>query len=69
MHEASIVYHLKCLDFCGDLKLSFKKSEPNGLPMDLQENAEWVEWHTDVLLKRNAVENVYQWACGYVFYV
>ncbi|KAH7678878.1 serine/threonine-protein phosphatase 6 regulatory subunit 3 protein [Dioscorea alata] len=30
----------------------------------LQENAEWVEWHTDVLLKRNAGENVYQWACG-----
>ncbi|KAJ0980742.1 hypothetical protein J5N97_008997 [Dioscorea zingiberensis] len=30
----------------------------------LQENAEWVDWHTNVLLKRNAVENVYQWVCG-----
>ncbi|KAF8413515.1 hypothetical protein HHK36_001505 [Tetracentron sinense] len=30
----------------------------------LQENVEWVDWHTDVLLKRNTVENVYQWACG-----
>ncbi|PIA41720.1 hypothetical protein AQUCO_02200265v1 [Aquilegia coerulea] len=30
----------------------------------LQENTEWAEWHTNVLLKRNAVENVYQWACG-----
>ncbi|XP_077219848.1 uncharacterized protein LOC143854027 [Tasmannia lanceolata] len=30
----------------------------------LQENSEWINWHTDVLLKRNTVENVYQWACG-----
>ncbi|KAJ0975720.1 hypothetical protein J5N97_017685 [Dioscorea zingiberensis] len=30
----------------------------------LQENAEWVDWHTNILLKRNAMENVYQWACG-----
>ncbi|XP_010941542.1 uncharacterized protein [Elaeis guineensis] len=30
----------------------------------LQESSEWVEWHTSVLAKRNAVENVYQWACG-----
>lgn len=30
----------------------------------LQGNAEWEEWHANVLLKRNAVENVYQWACG-----
>ncbi|KAM0950713.1 putative SIT4 phosphatase-associated protein family [Dioscorea sansibarensis] len=30
----------------------------------LQENAEWVDWHANVLLNRNAVENVYQWACG-----
>jgi len=33
----------------------------------LQENIEWVDWHTNILLKRNAVENVYQWACGQVF--
>ncbi|XP_024963830.1 serine/threonine-protein phosphatase 6 regulatory subunit 3-like [Cynara cardunculus var. scolymus] len=30
----------------------------------LQGNNEWVEWHADVLTKRNALENVYQWACG-----
>ncbi|TYG67980.1 hypothetical protein ES288_D05G118100v1 [Gossypium darwinii] len=30
----------------------------------LQENSEWVDWHTNVLLKRNATENIYQWACG-----
>ncbi|TYI26511.1 hypothetical protein ES332_A05G118800v1 [Gossypium tomentosum] len=30
----------------------------------LQENSEWVDWHTNVLLKRNAAENIYQWACG-----
>lgn len=30
----------------------------------LQGNGEWAEWHTNVLLKRNMVENVYQWACG-----
>lgn len=32
-----------------------------------QENTEWNDWQTNVLLKRNALENVYQWACGYVF--
>uniref|UniRef100_A0A0A9A9T3 Uncharacterized protein n=1 Tax=Arundo donax TaxID=35708 RepID=A0A0A9A9T3_ARUDO len=25
---------------------------------------EWAEWQTDVLVKRNEVENVYHWACG-----
>ncbi|XP_062232313.1 uncharacterized protein LOC133929534 isoform X2 [Phragmites australis] len=30
----------------------------------LQENSEWAEWQTDVLVKRNEVENVYHWACG-----
>ncbi|KAF8408786.1 hypothetical protein HHK36_004855 [Tetracentron sinense] len=30
----------------------------------LQENTEWIDWHTHILLKRNTVENVYQWACG-----
>ncbi|XP_050221487.1 uncharacterized protein LOC126671741 [Mercurialis annua] len=30
----------------------------------LQENNEWSDWHTNVLTKRNALENVYQWACG-----
>ncbi|KAL8217835.1 hypothetical protein R6Q57_021208 [Mikania cordata] len=30
----------------------------------LQGDSEWVEWHADVLTKRNALENVSQWACG-----
>ncbi|KAL6848773.1 hypothetical protein ACP4OV_021356 [Aristida adscensionis] len=30
----------------------------------LQENCEWTEWQTNVLVKRNEVENVYHWACG-----
>ncbi|XP_071698242.1 uncharacterized protein [Rutidosis leptorrhynchoides] len=30
----------------------------------LQGDNEWVEWQTDVLTKRNTLENVYQWACG-----
>lgn len=34
-----------------------------------QENGEWVEWQTNILLKRNMVENVFQWACGWVLYL
>ncbi|XP_022879364.1 serine/threonine-protein phosphatase 6 regulatory subunit 3-like isoform X1 [Olea europaea var. sylvestris] len=30
----------------------------------LQQNSEWADWYSNVLLKRNAVENVFQWACG-----
>ncbi|CAL8999539.1 unnamed protein product [Prunus brigantina] len=30
----------------------------------LQEHSEWSEWQTTVLQERNAVENVYRWACG-----
>ncbi|OIW13908.1 hypothetical protein TanjilG_31797 [Lupinus angustifolius] len=30
----------------------------------LQGNTEWKDWYADILSKRNAVENVYQWACG-----
>jgi serine/threonine-protein phosphatase 6 regulatory subunit 3 len=30
----------------------------------LQQNSGWGEWHSSILTKRNAVENVYQWACG-----
>ncbi|XP_065846909.1 uncharacterized protein [Euphorbia lathyris] len=30
----------------------------------LQGNNEWSDWHANVLTKRNALENVYQWACG-----
>ncbi|XVF20243.1 hypothetical protein REPUB_Repub11eG0180900 [Reevesia pubescens] len=30
----------------------------------LQVNNEWNEWQANVLVERNAVENVYRWACG-----
>jgi len=30
----------------------------------LQQNSDWIEWHASTLTKRNALENVYQWACG-----
>ncbi|TKY72368.1 Serine/threonine-protein phosphatase 6 regulatory subunit 3 [Spatholobus suberectus] len=30
----------------------------------LQGNSEWTDWYLGVLSNRNAVENVYQWACG-----
>ncbi|XP_047325671.1 serine/threonine-protein phosphatase 6 regulatory subunit 3 [Impatiens glandulifera] len=30
----------------------------------LQKNSEWDEWHTNILSKRNAVENVHHWGCG-----
>ncbi|CAN6573806.1 unnamed protein product [Malus baccata var. baccata] len=29
-----------------------------------QENREWTNWHTNVLSRRNTVENVFLWACG-----
>ncbi|URE22650.1 serine threonine-protein phosphatase 6 regulatory subunit [Musa troglodytarum] len=29
-----------------------------------RENSDWVGWHSNVLLKRNAIENVHQWTCG-----
>ncbi|KAF7011117.1 hypothetical protein CFC21_025459 [Triticum aestivum] len=32
----------------------------------LQQNSGWTEWHASILTKRNAVENVYQWACGHL---
>ncbi|TYI04236.1 hypothetical protein ES332_A10G004100v1 [Gossypium tomentosum] len=31
---------------------------------DPRENSEWIDWQKNVLSKRNAIENVYQWACG-----
>ncbi|XP_017436389.1 uncharacterized protein LOC108342954 isoform X2 [Vigna angularis] len=30
----------------------------------LQGNSDWTDWYLGVLSNRNAVENVYQWACG-----
>ncbi|GJY08679.1 serine/threonine-protein phosphatase 6 regulatory subunit 3-like protein [Tanacetum coccineum] len=31
----------------------------------LQDNSEWVEWHTNVLLIRNTLGNVSDWECGW----
>ncbi|KAK8971315.1 hypothetical protein KSP40_PGU015957 [Platanthera guangdongensis] len=28
------------------------------------ENSEWTDWYSNVLVKRNALENTYNWACG-----
>ncbi|CAA2980174.1 serine threonine- phosphatase 6 regulatory subunit 3-like [Olea europaea subsp. europaea] len=39
-------------------------NDNNDIQTILQENGEWVEWQTNILLKRNMVENVFQWACG-----
>ncbi|KAL1560505.1 serine/threonine-protein phosphatase 6 regulatory subunit 1-like [Salvia divinorum] len=36
----------------------------SGIQTFLQENSDWVDWQTNVLVKRNTVENVLQWACG-----
>lgn len=33
-----------------------------------QENNQWIDWQASVLVKRNEVENVYHWACGYVLF-
>uniref|UniRef100_A0A2P2M4R3 Serine/threonine-protein phosphatase 6 regulatory subunit 2 n=1 Tax=Rhizophora mucronata TaxID=61149 RepID=A0A2P2M4R3_RHIMU len=30
----------------------------------LQENNDWTDWHTNVLTKRNQVENISKWDCG-----
>lgn len=30
----------------------------------LKDNSKWVEWNTNVLQSRNALANVYDWACG-----
>lgn len=32
-----------------------------------QDDSEWMNWQ-NVLSERNAVENVYKWACGYVLF-
>ncbi|KAL2456504.1 SIT4 phosphatase-associated family protein [Forsythia ovata] len=39
-------------------------NDNNDIQTIVQENGEWVEWQTNMLLKRNVVENVFQWACG-----
>ncbi|KAB1226264.1 Serine/threonine-protein phosphatase 6 regulatory subunit 3 [Morella rubra] len=39
-------------------------SSHNLIQACLQENSEWNEWQTTVVQERNAVENVYRWACG-----
>ncbi|CAA7394036.1 unnamed protein product [Spirodela intermedia] len=45
-------------------KLIQMESNNSIIQAHLQDNGEWTDWHTNVLLNRNAVENVYQWNCG-----
>ncbi|KAF5736375.1 serine/threonine-protein phosphatase 6 regulatory subunit 2 [Tripterygium wilfordii] len=45
-------------------KLAQVGSNNSEIQAYLQESSEWNDWQTNVLSKRNAVENVYQWACG-----
>ncbi|KAG2589651.1 hypothetical protein PVAP13_5NG378000 [Panicum virgatum] len=45
-------------------KLIQLRNSNSTIQAHLQENTEWVEWQTNVLVKRNEVENVYHWACG-----
>ncbi|CAN4098913.1 unnamed protein product [Withania somnifera] len=39
-------------------------SYDNHIRGHLEKNMEWSDWHTTVLQVRNALENVYRWACG-----
>ncbi|KAM7500499.1 hypothetical protein LguiA_024913 [Lonicera macranthoides] len=39
-------------------------SNNSDIQAHMQDNGEWIDWHTNCLLKRNSLENVYQWACG-----
>ncbi|MCD7465177.1 hypothetical protein HAX54_000742 [Datura stramonium] len=54
------------LDFCKFFyqKLAFCKFLVLNASTFWQENSEWIDWQTNILQKRNAVENVFQWACG-----
>ncbi|RWW22293.1 hypothetical protein GW17_00013512, partial [Ensete ventricosum] len=45
-------------------KLVHLGSNKSIIQTHLQENSDWIDWHSNVLLKRNSVENVHQWACG-----
>ncbi|KAJ8549289.1 hypothetical protein K7X08_032996 [Anisodus acutangulus] len=45
-------------------KLTQLGNNNNGIQSRLQENSEWIDWQTNILQKRNTVENVFQWACG-----
>ncbi|KAF3779861.1 Serine/threonine-protein phosphatase 6 regulatory subunit 2 [Nymphaea thermarum] len=33
-------------------------------PDKSRENNDWADWQSSILVKRNALENIYQWACG-----
>ncbi|CAA3013979.1 serine threonine- phosphatase 6 regulatory subunit 3-like [Olea europaea subsp. europaea] len=58
---------LKLLDFSSEdmvLLTTYGKLQPPLGKHRLKQNSEWADWYSNVLLKRNAVENVFQWACG-----
>lgn len=45
-------------------KLMQKGNNNDIIQTHMMANSEWSNWHKNVLLKRNALENVNQWACG-----
>ncbi|WOL15710.1 serine/threonine-protein phosphatase 6 regulatory subunit 3-like [Canna indica] len=45
-------------------KIIHSGNNKNIIQTHLQENSDWVDWYNNVLLKRNSIENVYQWSCG-----
>ncbi|KAK4421047.1 Serine/threonine-protein phosphatase 6 regulatory subunit [Sesamum alatum] len=45
-------------------KLIHMGSSNSEIQTFLEQNGDWVDWQKNVLLKRNALENVFQWACG-----
>ncbi|GJV38040.1 serine/threonine-protein phosphatase 6 regulatory subunit 3-like protein [Tanacetum coccineum] len=47
-------------------KLIEQGANSSYIESNFQGDSEWVEWQTNVPTKRNTIENVYQWACGWV---
>uniref|UniRef100_A0A7N0T3Y3 SIT4 phosphatase-associated family protein n=1 Tax=Kalanchoe fedtschenkoi TaxID=63787 RepID=A0A7N0T3Y3_KALFE len=45
-------------------KIVHLRNKNKTIEAHLKDNSGWTEWHTNVLVKRNAVENVHHWACG-----
>ncbi|KAI3676630.1 hypothetical protein L1987_86242 [Smallanthus sonchifolius] len=45
-------------------KLVQLKAHNSYIHAHLQDNSEWVQWHANVLMSRNALGNVLDWECG-----
>ncbi|KAL0290328.1 UNVERIFIED_CONTAM: Serine/threonine-protein phosphatase 6 regulatory subunit [Sesamum calycinum] len=61
--NAQFIEHLLCeCNLIGKILEADKKFT---LAVDAsKQNGDWADWQKNVLLKRNALENVFQWACG-----